>query len=57
MEIHIEKIKTNRKQMSIAHIITISLSLIKSSVTIVYIGKEFESLGMNSNLPTDCDYI
>ena len=30
--------------MSIAQIITGSLSLIKSSVTIVYIGKEFESI-------------
>ena len=30
--------------MSIAQIITISLSLIKSGVTIVYIGKEFESM-------------
>ena len=30
--------------MSIAQIITISLSLIKSGVTIVYIGKEFKSI-------------
>ena len=32
------------KLMAIAQIITVSLSLIKSSVTIVYIGKEFESI-------------
>ena len=30
--------------MSIAHIIKVSFSLIKSGVTIVYIGKEFESI-------------
>ena len=57
MKIHTEKIKPHRKHMSITQIITVSLSLIKSGVTIVYIGKEFESLGMNSNLPTGCDYI
>ena len=30
--------------MSVAQIIIVSLSLIKSGVTIVYIGKEFESI-------------
>ena len=39
MKIHIEQIKPHRKWMSIAQIITVSLSLIKSGVTIVYIEK------------------
>ena len=42
MKIHTEQIKPHMKQMSIAQIIIVSLSLIKSGVTIVYIGKEFE---------------
>ena len=44
MKIHIEQNKPHRKQMSIAQIITVSLSLIKSSVTIVYIMEEFECI-------------
>ena len=55
MKIHIEKDKPHRKQMSIAQIITISLSLIKSNVAIVYIRKNLNPLGRNSNLPTGCD--
>ena len=41
--------------MSIAQIITVSLSLIKSGVTVVYIRKNSNPLGRNSNLPTGCD--
>ena len=44
MNIHIEQIKPHKQQMSISQIITVSLSLIKSGVTIVYIGKEFETI-------------
>ena len=44
MKIHTEQIKPHRKQLSIAQIITVSLSFIKYGVTIVYIGKEFESI-------------
>ena len=39
MKIHTEKIKPRRKSMSIAQIIIVSLPLIKSGVTIVYIRK------------------
>ena len=39
MKIHIEQNKPHKKHMSIALIITVSLSLIKSGVTIVYIRK------------------
>ena len=38
MKIHTEQNKSHMKQMSIAQIIIVSLSLIKSGVTIVYIG-------------------
>ena len=43
MKIHTKQIKPHRKHISIAQIIAVSLSLIKFGVTIVYIGKEFES--------------
>ena len=39
MKIHTEQNKPHRKWMSIAHIIIVSLTLIKSGVTIVYIRK------------------
>ena len=55
MNIHTEKIKPHRKWMSIAQIITISSSLIKFGVTIVYISKNSNPLGKKSNLPTGCD--
>ena len=42
--------------MSITQIITVSLALIKSGVTIVYIRKNSNPLGKNSNLPTGCGY-
>ena len=41
--------------MSVAQIIIVSLSLIKFGVTIVYIRKNSNPLGKNSNLPTGCD--
>ena len=44
MKIHTEQIKPHRKHMSIAQVITISLSLIKSGVTIVHIMEEFECI-------------
>ena len=44
MKIHAEQMKPHIKQMSIAQIIIVSLSLIKSGVTIVYINEKFESI-------------
>ena len=44
MKIQTEQIKPHRKQMCIAQEFTVSFILIKSRVTIVYIGKEFESI-------------
>ena len=44
MKIHTEQNKPHMKHMSIAQIITVSLSLTKCGVTIVYIGKEFKSV-------------
>ena len=44
MKIHTKQRKPHRKQMSIDQVIAVSLSLIKSGVTIVYVGKEFESI-------------
>ena len=55
MKIHTEQIKPHRKWMSIAQIITISLSLIKFGVTIVYIRRNSNPLGRNLNLPNGCD--
>ena len=44
MKIQTEQNKPHRKHMSIAHEFTISFIINKSGVTIVYIGKEFESI-------------
>ena len=41
--------------MSIAQVITVSLSLIKYGVTIVYIRNNLNPLGRDSNIPTGCD--
>ena len=41
MKIQIEQNKPHRKQTSIAQEFTVSFTIIKSGVTIVYIGKEF----------------
>ena len=56
MKIHTGQNKSHRKHMSIDQEITISLSLIKFGVTIVYIRKNSNPLEKNSNLPTGCDY-
>ena len=55
MKIQTEQNKPHRKQMSIAQVITVSLSLIKYGVTIVYIRKNLNPLGKNSDLPTGND--
>ena len=55
MKIHTEKIRPHRKHMSIGQIYTVSLSLIKYGVTLVYIRKNSNPLGKKSNLPTGCD--
>ena len=44
MNIQTKLNKPNRKRMSISHEFTVSFTLIKSGVAIVYIGKEFESI-------------
>ena len=48
MKIQTKQNKPHRKQMSVSQVITVSLSLIKSSVTIVYIRKNSNPLGRNS---------
>ena len=42
MKIQTKQTKPHRKQMSIAQEFIVSFTIIKSGVTIVYIGKEFE---------------
>ena len=44
MKIQTKQNKPHRKHMSIAQEFIVSFTIIKSSVTIVYIGKEFESI-------------
>ena len=44
MKIQTEQNKTHREHMSISQEFTVSFTIIKSSVTIVYIGKEFQSI-------------
>ena len=44
MKIQTEQNKPHRKWISIAHEFTVSFTIIKSSVTIVSIGKSFESI-------------
>ena len=44
MKIRTEQKKPHMKHMSIAHVITVSLSFIKAHFTIVYIKEEFESI-------------
>ena len=44
MKIQIEQTKPHRNRTSIAKEFTVSFRIIKSGVTIVYIGKEFESI-------------
>ena len=47
--------KAHMKQTSIAQEFTVSFTIIKSGVTIVYIGKKFECMTCNSNLSTGFD--
>ena len=51
-----KKNKPHRKHTSIAMEFTISFTIIISGVTIVYIGKNTNSWGMNSNLQSGYDY-
>ena len=44
MKIQSEKNKPHNKWMSIAQKFIVSFTIIKSNVTIVYIGKEFECI-------------
>ena len=44
MKIQTEQNKPHRKQMSFAQEFIVSFTIIKPGVTIVYIGKEFESI-------------
>ena len=44
MKIQTEQNKPHKKRMSIAQEFTISFTIIKSGVTIAYIGKEFECI-------------
>ena len=44
MKMQTEQNKPHRKHMSIDPEFTVSFTIIKSGVTIVYIGKEFESI-------------
>ena len=44
MNIHTKKNKPHSKQMSVDHVITVSFTLIKFGVTIVYIMEEFECI-------------
>ena len=52
MKIQTKKNKPHRKRTSIAQKFTVSFTIIKSDVTIVYIGKEFECMTCNSNIST-----
>ena len=44
MKIHTEQNNLHRKRMSVAKVMTVPLSLIKSGVTIVYIMEESKSI-------------
>ena len=44
MKIQTKQNKPHRKRMSIAQEIRVSFTIVKSGVTIVYIGKEFECI-------------
>ena len=52
MKIQTEQYKPHRKRTSIAQEFIVSFTIIKSGVTIVYIGKEFKCMTCNSNLST-----
>ena len=57
MKTQTEKNKPQRNQTSIAQEFTVSFTIIISGVTIVYIGKNSNAWGMNSNLPSGYDCI
>ena len=57
MNIQIEQNKSHRKHTSIAQEFTVSFTIIISHVTIVYIGKNSNAWGMNSNPPSEYDSI
>ena len=57
MKIQTELNKPHRNQTSIAQEFTVSFKIIISGVTIVYIRKNSNAWGMNSNLPSGYDYI
>ena len=56
MKIQTEQNKPHSKQTIIAQEFTVSFTIIKSGVTIVYIGKKFECITCNSNLSTGYEY-
>ena len=57
MKTQTEQNKPHRKPTSIAQEFTISFTIIISGVTIVYIGKNSNALGSNSNPPSGYDCI
>ena len=57
MKIQTKQNKPHRKQTSIAQEFIVSFTIIISGVTIVYIGKNLNVWGMNSNIPSGYDCI
>ena len=57
MKTQTEQNKPHRKQTSIAQEFTVSFTIIISGVTIVYIGKNLNAFGSNSNPPSGYDCI
>ena len=55
--IQTEQNKPHKKHTSIAQLFTTSLTIIISGVTIVYIRKDSNAWGMNSNIPSGYDCI
>ena len=55
IKIQTEQNKPHRKQTSIAQEFTVSFTIIISGVTIVYIGKNSNAWGMDSNFPSGYD--
>ena len=55
MKIQTEQNKLHRKWISIAQEFRVSFTIIISGVTIVYIGKNSNAWGMNSNFPSGYD--
>ena len=57
MKIQTEQNKPQRKQTNIAQKFTVSFTIIISGVTIVYIEKNLNAWGSNSNLPSGYECI